>query len=450
MARLKLTAGSNVVAENANDNNKEFVSDRLTMFHGNVKTTFLRKEKNVSGYILPAFHPALDPEDEAFKTSFGPYRDKNDIDPATLNAKFSRWVFSAGAYRFFGNSGSDFFAPDTVPSPTGDRLPNPIVDLRKYIYGRRKSGDVTYMSLVTKVEDGPKPLLPQPQDICFMNAWCNGLGKNDDPDVKENRVLLLSKTAMGKVYDELNTMVRRGVVTPVDPDWDDYTLGDVTNPKHAVKFKAVMHPGSVKKYDYPGITFGNAMTGQGVETAQLTAEMLAGRYDLEDDTVFRICTYDEIVMLLLREGAPYELVRDVCADHCREPFPAEGSYSLYEARRNDDRPAQVQEKKPEPQPAKPEQPSALAQKAQTRTFNDYDPDKDDIPMNPSAPVHSPAAKAPEAPKPAPAGDGALSADEAEEYAMLHTMLMTDSGSMTADDIQRYRTLKARRQAHGVA
>lgn len=451
MARLKLNAGSDAVAENNNDR-KEFVSDRLTMFHGDVKTTFLAKEKKVSGFILPAFSPVLSPEDEAFATSFGPYRDNTQFEQdekgnQTMDHKFSRWVFSAGAYRFFGNSRSDFFAPDTVPSDReGEFRPNPIVDLRRYIYGRRKGGDETYMSLVTKTDD-KKAFLPQPSMVCFMNAWCNGIGKNDDPSVRENRVLLMSQTAMKKVYEELNTTARRGV-TPLDPDWDEYTLGDITHPMHAVKFNAIMHAGSTKTYDYPGITFGNASTGQGVEVGQLTKEMLSGRYDLEDDTVFRVCSYDEIVLLLLREGAPYELVRDVCADKCDNPFPEEGSYSLYESR-NQDSAGTAHPSAPKPQYEHQKATSALASKAQN--LRDEPEEEDDIPMGDSKPA--PAVST--APKPLPpaqasAGSGPLTADEVERLQVLRKQMLTNSDAMTDDEVNEYMALNKRRKDFGMA
>lgn len=321
------SAGYHKVDENTYEGN------RISMFRDpDVNPVFLSSTKQITGYILPGFNPALAPFDEARPMSVCPYRDASAIDPETGNPAFSSWFVSVPGYNFYGTGKNTFVSPRAIGQP------DPIFDCRMEVYRRRKQGDESLMHLVnrpTSYKD-PHPL-PGTVTLTMFNAVCPPTNEKERDQSVKNRVLVLKKAATRKIFTDLDMPRPVSVSTPVDSEWPTFLLGDITNPQHALYFTSAtgrLDNGT----EYPALDFGkvvyvDAQTSRvDCRSTQVPAQYLQGRYDLCDvDNVVYIPTYEELVELLVNEGlVPYELIESVCADKCNK-FPAKPSRTAVSA-----------------------------------------------------------------------------------------------------------------------
>lgn len=394
---------------------QEVASTKINFFKKPVPYTFLSTKSHCSGVILPAFDSSYSEQDPARATSVGSYRTDTSVDG--IHKDFSDWLVALQVYTYFGKSWNMIVSPKVLG------LNDPIVDLRTHIRFNCKD-DPTLQKLI-KLPEGAsiKDKLPLPfyQQMGFCNAYCNPtyIKEGSDDTGEANRVLVLSRTASRKLFDDLNTYRPPFMRTPNDENWADYQYGDVTNPECCLRFNTdttIMDNGGKASC----LTFGNppkVLPTRG----RITKEMLAGRIDITDSDVLNVPSYEELVELLIEENnVPYDLIREVCENHYNGAFPKASTNRTYST------------------PAAP---------AKSSSVLDEDP-ADDISYAPSqsyAPTPAPAA----APKPAPvqtpsaapAAADTLTPEELAELADLEKKLLTNTVDLPS--IQRYQALKSR-------
>lgn len=313
MAKLKIAGGSDSFTNNEERRNG------LRYLQNNIPTVSLSSKTSPQGYILPAFNSNMSPRDTQYAVSHEAYRIPGTIDRDTNEPKFSAWYYTLPCYDFFGKDFHSFV------SPAAFGMGDPINDIRRYIYRRRKyDSDAQFMHLVSKDywtnqddknDFKKKVALPNTQNLTFINVWSNS-GSDKDTEFK-NRVLILRPGAAKELFKTLNTerSMRDGAAT--DMLWPDYKIGDITNPEAAPMFSTKMIPTETNaNIQFPVLSFGSTPTYN-----KLTDDMLRGRYALDDDNVLYVPSYEEIVQILVdNEEVPYELIRQVCKNNCAK-FP---------------------------------------------------------------------------------------------------------------------------------
>lgn len=293
-----------------------------------ITPVFLNTTTVVRGYIMPDFDRSMSKNDVDFRTSVGSYRISNMEDPETGHPIFSAWVQrNIKAYLFYLHR-YNFISPTMVG------LHDPIVDLRKYIYGNKLE---PYMWLVKnpgQKSDTPF-VLPNTSMIAAMNAVCNPTytGRDGkDTDVKP-RVLVLKSAAYNNMESALNAD-NPSTVAPIDENWPGYKYGDITDPKHAVNFvscKYLMDTGN--GIQYAGLKFGTdtrsmgKIVDLGITTSEIPEEYLAERVDLEDPDTYHIPSYQDILDLIIDTGAvDSDLLEDACGDYGEIHDPSTKTY----------------------------------------------------------------------------------------------------------------------------
>lgn len=310
---------------------------RINMFKvQGLYPTFLRAGKQFSGIILPAFDSSLDIHDTARPTSYEPYRSSSDVDPKTGYGRFTGWFTAVKGYSYYGVGKSTFVSPETA------KMPDPIVELRKYIFNMQKRmGDNTYAHLLAPKD--PKQAvteLPKVSNMALLNVWSGTTNERAKDQSVTNRVLVLKEQAFTKLLHDLNSLRPASVETPVDADWPHFMFGDITNPNlGAVQFSSMQYTPEGGGFSGPALNLGTVryMNGRHEVTLSrtpVTQQMLAGRYDLGDaDAVLHIPSYEEIVDLLLEEKLiPYELLQRVCSDQYNGTFPPNPAFTQKVAR----------------------------------------------------------------------------------------------------------------------
>lgn len=337
----------------------------LRMFKEKNKFPTMLKDE-MTGFIMPSINYAMPVTDTLRPVSYTGYRAVSSeikapflgwFSPLGLKGEFQdkegkRVTYNAaGMYSYFGKSMSTFL------SPTLAGKDDPIVELRRFISSLERDGDKSYSHLREKKTFPEKSPLPSMELLFLVNALCTGSNKHDpEKDVLKVRQLLIPPKAMDRLQNALNEMRPADMTTPVDPENPRFLLGDITNPKGALKF--TVKPWTNGQDKGKELVFGELVSSAGgftykCEKYAFTEEQLAQRVDLSGTTdEFYIPTYDEIVMLLLAEGAvPRELfeVSGVAAK-C-EHFPTREEVTAYKA--SADPAANVTQSQPasEPQPA---------------------------------------------------------------------------------------------------
>ena len=303
-----------------------------------ITPVFLNTTTVVRGYIMPDFDRSMSKNDVDFKASVGSYRISNMEDPETGHPIFSAWVQrNIKAYLFYLRR-YNFISPSMVG------LHDPIIDLRKYIYGNKLE---PYMWLVKN--PGQKSevpfILPNTSSIAAVNAVCNPTytGKDGkDTDIKP-RILVLKSAAYKQMESCLNAD-NPSTVAPIDANWPGYKYGDITDPTHAVNFvscKYMMDTGN--GIQYAGLRFGTdtramgKIVDLGIKTSSklikeylldwISEEYLMQRVDLEDPDTYHIPSYQDILDLIIDTGSvDKQLLIDACGDYGDVHDPSAKSY----------------------------------------------------------------------------------------------------------------------------
>lgn len=418
---------------------------RIPMFHQKgLFAEFLNTKQTVSGVILPAFDPSVDEQDAYRPSSVGSYRTDDGIFDEDGNFPLSAWSVALGTYSFFGKSMQHFVSPRVL------NRPDPIVDLRKYIYDRSQSGDTSlnYLRSIPQNANWREytVALPDAQPMVYLNYWGTGTNpKAQDVNTVKNRVLVIKGAVWKAIETDLNKERPASVTTPRDADWPQYLYGDVTHPAHALEFTSqvrefVSH--NNKSYTSAALSFGSLVGNPAggkllqCKTVRIPEEALTGRYDLADcDNCIYIPSYEEITQMLVDDGlVPHWLIKEVCVPNCKTPitFPGEEPEETYqEATPATHASAPVMPAAgaaPVMPTAAPAQPVQTVQTVRKGSLFQEDPD-DDIPMGDPAPV-------PAATTAAPAPTSSLTAAEEAELQSLLAILNTNPGQMTPDSSTR--------------
>jgi chaperonin GroES len=127
-----------------NDRNSDWENQkRINMFKvKGLYPMFLKLKVGSSGYILPGFDSSLHPEDSSRGSSIGRYRDINKIDQESMLPEFTDWVVFVDGYNYYGKGMSTFVSPATIGKK------DPIIELRKEVYRRKRQGDNSLNYLV--------------------------------------------------------------------------------------------------------------------------------------------------------------------------------------------------------------------------------------------------------------------------------------------------------------
>jgi hypothetical protein len=422
------------------DRNTEWENQkRINMFKiKGLYPMFLKLKVGSSGYILPGFDPSLAYQDTSRPMSVNAYRDINSIDEATMLPDFSNWVVFTDGYTYYGKGMSTFI------SPTAAGYKDPIIEMRKEVYRRKRQGDDSLNRLVTLPANATmqdKILLPGTATLALMNVWATGTNEREkDFNVYKNRVLCLKVTAWSVLADALNELRPATIATPRDVNWPHFLLGDVTDPGHAVRWTSTEH---MDKNGIKSATlkFGKYTMQPGTmerkfecHAEELPAEALEGRYDLTDlVNVVHVPTPEEVVELLIEEGdIPYDFMAEVCEKFMDMPAPKRLTSKAA--------PAAPSYTAPTPQPAYVE-PQPAPQAAATTNKHPWaqDDPEDDIPMEHPAPAATPDATAANA-------SSALSAEEQAEMQNLLSRLASSNPPLGVPELIRLNELRKRANA----
>lgn len=409
---------------------------RINLFKVNgLYPMFLKLKLGNAGYILPAFDSTLHLQDSSRPTSVGAYRDINRIDTEAMLPELTDWVVFVDGYTYYGKSMSTF------ASPTNIGAVDPIIELRKEVYRRRRQGDESLMHLVQLPKNATmqdKIILPGAATLALMNVWATGNNEREQDFAQyKNRVLCLKVTAWSVLKEALNEMRPATIATPRDPNWPNFLLGDVTNPMAAVRWNSTEYQdkngfrSAVLNFGHYSMQPGSMERVFNCHTEQLPVEALAGRYDLADiQNVLHIPTSEEVAELLIEEDqVPYDLLAEVCEGKVNLPKPKRLVKTAAETA-------------PAPQPAvQPQfsQPALTPTPAAVPNYNKHpwaqDDPTDNIPMDPA-----PA----QAAMPAPAAtSNALTPAEHAELQELIARLSSKSGTieLSAQEAIRLNTLR---------
>ena len=310
--RRRLTGGS------SSENSQQASFGQFGFFRKPIQTIRANDALSQSWVrILPAFDPTLSPNDQSYKHSFAPYRDKNSgrQDVLTQTPEFSSWYVGFRGHTFLGNSDESIISPlslggvdgaATNPMMTSD----PIVDMLNVA---RK--DPRFAHLTAKpTTKNDHPILSYPRMLFAVNLLeCSPQGQfRQAPHI-------LSGTALDSIKEELSWL-RPAAVAVRDPNWPDYQLGDVTCPTHGLFGRALKKNNpSNPNVQFRTLSFaarnGVAPYFNGAPWA-LPQSVLEQRVDLQDvDNVLLIPTYQEIVDWAVSDGfVPLELIRIACGN----------------------------------------------------------------------------------------------------------------------------------------
>lgn len=322
MAITRLAGGSKSIASNnGNGANNNAKFHRIPMLRIDDEfPVFLSTANEISGYILPGFQEDLSLDDASRPTSVCPYRSLNTYDDETGEPAFTSWFAGIDMYPFFGVRKNTFISPAIVG------MADPIIDLRKYCYGKIKREN---RSDLKKYVERPKDFkniwpLPQTTKMTVMNAVCTPTNPKEEDQSKRVRLLCLKPGATRFLQEELDRERPASHAEIYDAQWEDYLFGDITNPASCLEIVQVTNT-TEGGTDFPCITFGKTIRVGNKKTTSVTKvpeelvrQYLPQRMDfLDTEKVLYIPSYDEIVKLLWQEEQiPHEILTEVCRDKC--------------------------------------------------------------------------------------------------------------------------------------
>jgi hypothetical protein len=251
--------------------------------------------------LLPAFDMSYSPNDDAFATSYVPYRIKGaGEDEQTKTPAFSPWYFSVMGYAFWGKENRRFLSPLTLEGFPYKSGIDPAYDVYRYI---KKLDDK--VSANKELQEKYLKSGLQDERPCYFpstSILANALVENDETKEWENKIVIFSNSALKDMKDALAREPGRSD-PEISKDWPEYKLGDITAPETGaiatIRQRQVAQSGPMSaclffthnpnKLDgYEPFTFDPASAeGQAY---------LSGRYDISDcDNVLHFHDYDEIL-----------------------------------------------------------------------------------------------------------------------------------------------------------
>lgn len=383
----------------------------------------------LSGRILPARDPGMNPEDSAWANSVVPYRDmaSGELDEDTQSPAFANWYTNVFGYRFFGRGSEDFLSPQTLKAIAGDGVSaedaaDPIQDIFNFA---QDCDNPDWVELTKKPEKkNSRSVVPLASKLSLLNMYVK-TGKG----AWENAAVIVSRSALENLKLKLCWPTPRSI-EPVDPKFPDYLYGDVTAVKTGLL--TTIQPIRLENIDINGFVFSTKdFTLEGAQRMPIKDDkkVLAARYDLLSSEVLKILTYQQIVDFLVQDGTiPYELIQAACGQNANIGSSPRQNTTTSAGTRTAGRTS-----KPEPEPEEePEaepittRPAASGGKAEKLKPNPLDAAENDdaipgIGEAPEAPEEE-APEAPEAPEedapPAPEEDAPEPEPEPELWASI--------------------------------
>ena len=142
----------------------------------------------------------------------------------------------------------------------------------------------------------------------------------------ENCVLIITSACLNQLKKRLS--LRAGREDPIiTEEFKEFLYGDVTDPKTGsiAKIREThMEENTLMKF--AGLFFSDKDGYlEGREESPITDDVLASRYDISDtDEVTKIKTYDEILELMVSDGAvPYNVIVRACSRYAENGIPSE-------------------------------------------------------------------------------------------------------------------------------
>lgn len=285
-------------------------------FASGVDYTFPSAKKALSGRILPAFDPSFSSADEAYKTSFIPYRSRDEIDKTTGFQAFTNWFVSLQLQAFLGKTMVTYVSPRML-SATGasrDECIDPVAECFFYCKDQVKQGNTEFDRYV-KTPQGSKddPPFKMPRDVMMFNFY------HLDPQDNQWKVTLpiMSRVGFEHILNVLDSY-RNPEAQPRDPEWPSLLLGDVTHPQTGLRASTCMAPLGMGGNPVNTMRFTDSHTPnslRGAEVMPVGPEVLAQRYDITGDGLVTIPTQQQIVDFMLNDPVyPREIVKTVCGE----------------------------------------------------------------------------------------------------------------------------------------
>ena len=283
----------------------------------------------VDGRILPARNPALLGKPE-YETSVLTYRLCNTaslVDQSMLDAdrnvpKTTNWFVGMLAVRMFGSNTPrhDIVSPRTRKVYPGfkagpDDLACPFHDIRHYVKKLAEEDEALTDRYLKGADAKTAPIVPQLKTFLLCNMW--GLVGTDAHrnNASENFLGFITDFGFKNMLDRLTFPPAYGTASR-DPNFPEFMLGDVTDPKTGLwAWGQQVQEGVTTPWSWTFSKSPNTLDGSSVVV--MTDEILAKRYAL-DHTLFNILSYQEIVDIICEDKSiPHRFVETACAHRAK-------------------------------------------------------------------------------------------------------------------------------------
>jgi hypothetical protein len=367
----------------------------------------------VKGRILPSFDFSLNPQDEAFATSYIPYRDRSVVDPDTDHPVWTYWYYDRfDVYRFWGPENRAFFSPRVIAN-FGDchwkdpQAYDPINQLNYRLrqdskFAERWSDYVWHTKPNMTAAPDNKPLLVAPAKMALMNFY----GIYGEEEERCNFLLGVTHGGMQYICAQLNKGPRPGT-EEIDPDWAEYLAGDITSPERGLLVWSAQKKLGTAGKDANTLCFSEKEDFlKGHKVARVSKDVLAARVNFFDrDSTMRIMKPQEVADFLVSDTKlPLEMLKEASLDYVSYPS-TRGTQTPAKAPAREQASSDPWDREEDPV-AKfgGPPPGSAASKKATHVVDEWEAESDD---------EIPFVKAPEKAAAAPSGG-----DDKEEYEVL--------------------------------
>jgi hypothetical protein len=394
----------------------------------------------VKGRILPSFDFSLNPQDEAFATSFVAYRDRTVVDPETDHPVWTYWYYDRfDVYRFWGPENRAFFSPRVV-SNFGDchwkdpQAFDPINQLnyklrQDKVFAERWEKYVWHTVPNMNATPDNKPVLVAPAKMALMNFY----GSYGEEEERSNFLLGVTHGGMQYICAQLNKGPRPGT-EEIDSDWPEYMAGDITAPSRGLLVWSSQRKLGTAGKDANTLVFSDKEDFlKGHKVARVSEEVLSKRVNFFDrDSTIRIMKPQEVADFLVSDtNLPLEMLKEASNDVVSYPAsrgPRSSAPAAAPKKKSDDWDDDTPAAKFGGPPPGSKRPAAETVKPAAGSDPDEwdaEGEEDDIPFD-------------KAPSASPAGDGDSS--EREEYEQLEKRYKEGSLASDVTALVRYFSL----------
>ena len=290
-------------------------------FHDGVESYVIRASQPVELRILPGFDTKLKSGSDEFLASCVPYRDRSaPEDYYTKTPGFTSFYYPVAGYTFFGNNKLSFLSPLTGGSMKRQGV-CPAADVYRYCY---KNDDTSLHALTESRSKTDRAMVVRTRIFGLMNCYMK------DPRTSEygNKILIVTQASLNQLKKRLST--RAGREDPIiTEEFKEFLYGDITDLETgSMALISETHIEDNPALKFAGIFFSEKdgyLDGRkaNVIDPKKTPELLTNRYEISDtETVTNIRTYDEILQMLVSDGAiPYGIIERACSRFAENGIP---------------------------------------------------------------------------------------------------------------------------------